>query len=276
MLFSHNEPKSLDIYSATKASVPQPIGGEDISFVPVYLTSPRQSGEYGAYNRGLSQLPSRSDYHSPCPDTSSVANPQSQSDAGQQSPRLSPQASWCRGHWRRPRQQLMARHLPQQVNCVLRRFWHGLWGLGQSRPPKTRLAHSRIGRLPLPIHPAQFAAVLHQSRPYFVQQPQRYPSLKGSVHRTVVGEFFRQLIPLTTRSHAKDDSIQCATRVDAFSARPLRRVEFADNWFYLVPQFVRHSPYRWQCFEFSPFLGHLRSLSIRFYRWLSAKISVLR
>src|SRR3989304_5395499 len=164
MLSSRNEPKSPDIYSATKVSVLQPIGEQDISCVPVYPTFPRQSDECEAYNRGPSQLPSRSDYHSPCPDTNSAANHQSQSDAGQQSPRLSPLTIWCRECWRRLRQQLMARHRVQQVNCVLRRFWRGLWGLGQPRPPKTRLAHSRIGRLPLPVYPAQFVAVVDEGR----------------------------------------------------------------------------------------------------------------
>ena len=276
MLFSHNEPRSLDTYSATQASAPRPIGGRDISCALVYQISPGQSGECGACNRGLSQLPSRLDYHIPCPDTNSGANHRSESDVPQQSPRLSPQAFWCRAHWRRLRQQLMARHHAQQANCVLRRFWRGLWGLGQSGPPKTRLAHSRICRLPLPIYPAQFVAVLDERRPDFLQQPQRYPSLKGSVHRAVIWEFFRQLVPLTARSHSEYDCIQNCSGVDAFSASPLRRVEFADNGFYLVPQFVWHTPYCRQCFEFFPFFRHLHSLSIRSYRWLSSKITVLR
>jgi len=273
---SRNEPKLLGIYSATKASVRQPIGGQGVSCVPVYPSFPRQSDEYEVYNRGLSQLPGRSDYHSPCPDTNSAANHQSESDVPQQLLRWLPLITWCRGHWQRLRQQPKAHHHAQQVNCVLRHFWRGLWGLGQSGPPKTRLAHSRICRLPLPIHPAQLAAVLDERRPDFVQHPQGYPSLKGSVHRTVVGEFFGQLIPLTSGPHAKDDCIECATRVDAFSSRQFRRVQLADNGLYLVPQFVRHTPNRWQCFEFFPFFGHLCSLSIRFYRWLSSKLSLLR
>lgn len=81
MLFSHNEPRSLDTYSATQASAPRPIGGRDISCALVYQTSPGQSGECGACNRGLSHLPTLSDYHIPCPDTNSGANPQSQPDA---------------------------------------------------------------------------------------------------------------------------------------------------------------------------------------------------
>jgi hypothetical protein len=49
-----------------------------------------------------------------------------------------------------------------------------------------------------------------------------------------------------------------------------------DNWFYLVPQFIRHLPDRWQCFEFSSFVGHLRLLSLRFTDDLSVKFRVLR
>jgi len=276
MLFSRDEPKSLDTSSAMQLSALQPIAEQDISCVPVHLISPRQSVEYELCNHDLSLLPSRPDYRTLCPDTNSVVNQRPQQDVGQQLPRWLLRAIWCREYWQRLRQQPKANHHAQRADCVLRRFWHDLWNLGKSGPPKTRPAHNRICRLPLPVHAAELVTIHNQGRPYLLQQPQLYPTLKSAVSQAFVRKLFGQMIPLTSRSHPENDGIESSSGVDTFSARVFGWVAGFYNWFYFVPQFVRYSPNRWQCFDIFSFFGHPCSLSIELHRWLSAKLSVLR
>ena len=276
MLSSHNELKSLDTCSAKPSYAPQPNDERDISCVPDYPTSlPRYAG-YEAHSCDPSLLAIRSDYHRPYPSIDSAVNPRSVSAAPRQWPQELPPATWCRGRLPGQRPQLTAHHQLRPKDCVLRRFWHDQWGLGRQSPPKTRLAHNRIGCLPLPVHPAEFLTILDQHCPYPVQQSQVYPALKGAVDRAVVGEAFGQAVPLTSSSHTEDNRVQSSPQVDAFSARVFGRVVLLNNWLYLVPQFVWHLPNCWQRFKFLSFLGHLRLLSFRVHRWLSAKLCVLR
>lgn len=273
---SRSEPKSPDIYSATKVSAPQPTVGQDTFYVPGYPISLRQFVGYEVGNCALSPLAGRSDYHRPCPETNSVARPGSASDAPQQLLRLLLLTISCRGHSQGQQLRLTAHHHPRPEDCVLRRFWHGLWGLGQYSPPKTRLAHSRICRLPVPVDATQLLTILHQHRPYLVQHAQVYPTLKSAMDRAVVGEGFGQIVPLTAASHAENNRIQSRSRVDAFSARVFGWVAVLNNRLYSAPQFIWCLPNRWQCFRFLSFLCHLRLLSLGLTDGLSAKLCVLR
>lgn len=97
------------------------------------------------------------------------------------------------------------------------------------------------------------------------------PSIDSAVNPRSVSA-----VPLTAGSHTEDNRVQSSPQVDAFSAGVFGRVVLLDNWLYLVPQFVWHLPNCWQRFKFLFFLGHLRLLSFRVHRWLSAKLCVLR
>ena len=272
MLSSHNELRSLDTYSAKPSSAPRPNDERDISCVPDYPTFLHQYTGYEVHNCGLLLLACQSDYRRPYPGINSVVNPQSVLAVPRQLPQGLPPAAWCRGRWLGQQPQLTAHHQLRLKDCVLPHFSHGPWGLARYNPPKTRLAHHRIGCLPLPFYASEFLTILHQHRPYPVQQTQLYPALKGAVDRAVVGKFFGQAVPLTAGSHAEYNRVQGSPGVYAFSTRVFGRVVLLDNWLYLVPQFLWHLPNRWQRFEFFSFFCHLRLLSFRLHRWFIGKI----
>jgi hypothetical protein len=82
--------------------------------------------------------------------------------------------------------------------------------------------------------------------------------------RTVVGEIFGQPVPLTAASHTKNYRIHRRSLVDSTAPGVFGRIEFPDNWFYVVPQFFRHMPNCRQRLYFT-FLSHLCILSIKAY-----------
>ena len=276
MLSSRNELKLTDTCSAKPSYVPQPNDEQDVSCSPDYPVSlPRYAG-YEARSCAPSPLDVQSDYRRPYPGINSAADSQSVVAVPRQWPQESPPAAWCRGRWQGQRPLLTAHHPLLPKDCVLRRFWHDPWGLGLQNPPKTRLAQDRISCLPLPVHAAQFLTILDKYCPYPIQQTQLYPALECAMDRAVVGKVFGQAVPLTAGSHPEDNRVQSSPQVDTFSARVFGWVLVLDNWFYLVPQFVWHFPNRWQSFNSFSFLGHLRLLSLKVHRWLSAKLCVLR
>ena len=272
MLSSRNELKSPDTCSAKPSYARQPNAEQDIFCVPDYPTSLLRYAGYEVHSHAPSPLASQSDYHRPCPNIDFGANPPSVSAVPGQWPQALPPVAWCRAHLQGRQLRLTARHQLRLKDCVLRHFWHDPWGLGRQSPPKTRLAHYRIGCLPLPVHAAQFLTILDQYCPYPIQQTQLYPTLKGAMDRTVVREGFGQAVPLTAASHAEDNRVQSRSLVDAFSARVFGWVVLLNNWLYSVPQFVWYLPNRRQTFEFLSFLCHLRLLSYRLHRWFIGKI----
>jgi hypothetical protein len=167
------------------------------------------------------------------------------------------------------------RHLLQQGYCALRRFWLYPLGLARYSPPKTRLAHSSVGRLPFEVYTTKFDTIVDKGCPNLVEQAAPRPSLKSAMNGTVVGKIFGQLIPLTAASHAKDYRIQRTPQVDAFAASVFGRIEFPDNWFYVFPQFFRHVP---NCRQrlYITFFPHLCIPFNKPTQMLSAKLCVLR
>jgi hypothetical protein len=265
MLSYHNEQELHDTCSAMQASVPLPTDGQEVSCGHAHQIFPRRYGEYAAHTYFAASHSSRSDCHSLCPDTNVVANLSLSSAARLQLPQSLLRAILY--HARSLLQQLpqAGRHLLQRGYCVLRRFLPCPWGLARYSPPKTRLAHSGIGRLPFEIYTAKFGTVGNESRPNLVEQTALCPSLKRSVNRTVVGEIFGQPVPLTAAAHTKNYRIHRRSLVDSTASSVFGRVEFPDNWFYGVPQFFRHMPNRWQRLYFT-FFSHLCILSINLHR----------
>ncbi len=266
MLFYHNEQESHDTCSTMQASVPLPIGGQEVSCGHAHQTFPRRFGEYVAHTHFAASHSSRSDCHSPCPSTNVVANLLLSSAARLQSPQSLLRAILY--HARSPLPQLpqAGRRLLQREYCVLRRFLPCPWGLAQYSPPKMRLAHSGIGRLPFEIYTAKFGTVGNESHPNFVEQTALCPSLKSAMNGTVVGKIFGQPVPLTAASHAKNYRIHRRSLVDSTASCVFGRVEFPDNWFYVVPQFFRHVPNCRQRLYFT-FFSHLCILSISIHRY---------
>lgn len=265
MLSYHSEQESHDTCSAMQASVPPPTCGQEVSCGHAHQAFPRRSGEYAAHTYFSKSHSSRSGCHSPYPNTNVEANLLLPSDVSLQSPQAFLRAIWYRVHSRLRQLPQAARRLFQRGYCVLRRFLPYPWGLARYSPPKTRLAHGGIGRLPFEIYAAKFAAVGNESSPNFVEQAALRPSLKNAMNGTVVGKILGQLIPLTAASHTKDYRIQRGSLVDAFSSRVLGRIEFPDNWLYVVPQFFRHMPNCRQRLYFT-FCSHLCILSISLHR----------
>jgi hypothetical protein len=265
MLSYHNEQESRDTCSTMQASVPLPIGGQEVSCGHAHQTFPRRFGEYAAHTHFAASHSSQSDCRSLCPDTNVVANLLLSSAARLQSPQSLLRATLYHARSLLPQLPQAGRRLLQRGYCVLRRFLPCPWGLARYSPPKTRLAHGGIGRLPTEIYTTKFLAFGNKSRPYLVEQATLRPSLKCAMYGTVVGEVFGQLIPLTAAAHTKNYRIHRRSLVDSTASCVFGRVEFSDNWFYGVPQFFRHVPNRWQRL-YVTFFSHLCILSISLHR----------
>jgi len=265
MLSYHNEQESHDTCSTMQASVPLPTGGLEVPCGHAHQTFPRRFGEYAAHTHFAASHSSRSGCHSLCLNTNVAAMFLLSSDARLQSPQLSFQAILYRVCSLLPQLLQAVRRLLQREYCVLRHSLPCPWGLGQYNPPKTRLAHSGIGRLPFEIYTAKFGTVGNKSRPNFVEQATLRPSLKCAMNRTVVWKILGQPVPLTAAAHTKNNRIHRCSLVDSTASCVFGRVEFSDNWFYVVPQFIRRVPNCWQRLYFT-FFSHLRILSISLHR----------
>src|SRR5215210_9207398 len=99
-------------------------------------------------------------------------------------------------------------------------------GLGPTRgPPKTSLAHSALGGLPLEVHPTEFLALLDETLPDQIQHAKLDPPLEGPVYRGVVGELSSgQAVPLDPASHPEDDRVQSGALVHARASGALGRI----------------------------------------------------
>ena len=75
-------------------------------------------------------------------------------------------------------------------------------------PPEPGLAQHRVGRLPLPLDPAQFVALLDQHRPDLLEDAPLDPTLEPVVDRALGAEAFGQLVPLAAAPEPKDDRIE--------------------------------------------------------------------
>jgi len=265
MLSYHNGQESHDTCSTMQASVPLPTCGQEVLDAHAHQTFPRRFGGYAAHTRFAKSHSSRSDCHNPCLNINAAARLLLPSVARLQSPQSLLRAILYHAHSRLQQLLQAGRHLLQRGYCVLRHLLPYPWGLVQYSPPKTRLAHSGIGRLPFEIYSAKFGTVGNKSHPNLVEQTSLSPSLKSAMNGTVVGKVFGQLIPLTAASHTKDYRIQSRSLVDASSSGMLWRIEFPDNWFYVVPQFFRHVP---NCRQrlYLTFFSHLCILSISPHR----------
>lgn len=261
----HNGQELPDICSTRQGFVRLPIAGRETSCCHRHQASPGRCDECAVRIPSAKWCASQSGYHSPCLNIDAAANLLLSAAAQLRLHLLSLQAFWCRAHWRLRRLRISGRRLLQRVCCVLRLFWPYPLGLGRCGPPKTRLAHCGVRRLPLEIYAAKFGATGNESSPDLVEQPTLYPPLKRAMNGTVVRKLLGQLVPLTAGSHTKDYRIQCASLVDPAAPRVFGRIELPDYFFYVVPQFIRHVPNRRQRLDLT-FFSHLCILSRSVHR----------
>ena len=100
---------------------------------------------------------------------------------------------------------------------------------------QTRLAHRSINSLPFPIDQAQFVARFYQQGPDARKQTDGNPTLKRAVNGGVIPVHTRDVIPLTTRAHAKDQRIDHIAWVHPGSAGLFWRIHFQNERFDALP-----------------------------------------
>ena len=87
-------------------------------------------------------------------------------------------------------------------------FFLGRWDSCPSFPPEAGLAQHRVGRLPLPLHPAEFVTLGDQDRPDSLEDPCCSPALEPVVDSALGSVPLGQLVPLAAAAHPEDDRIQ--------------------------------------------------------------------
>ena len=75
-------------------------------------------------------------------------------------------------------------------------------------PPEPGLAQHRVGRLPLPLHPAEFVALGDQHRPDLLEDAPLDPALEPVVDRALGAEPLGELVPLAPAPHPEDDPVE--------------------------------------------------------------------
>ena len=81
-------------------------------------------------------------------------------------------------------------------------------------PPEPGLAQHPVGRLPLPVHGAEFVARFHEYRPELLEDTVLAPPLEPAVDRAIVAEVLGQLVPLAAGAEAEDDAVEGFPPID--------------------------------------------------------------
>src|SRR3954469_18058684 len=109
-------------------------------------------------------------------------------------------------------------------------------------PPEPGLAQHRVGRLPLPLHPAEFVALLDQHRPDLLEDAAFDPALEPVEDRALGAEPLRELAPLAAAAHPEDDPIEHLPPVGDVSAGGLLGPELLEDRLDPPPEFVGDLP----------------------------------
>jgi hypothetical protein len=113
-------------------------------------------------------------------------------------------------------------------------------------PPEPGLAQHRVGRLPFPLHPAEFLALGDQDRPDLLEDPAGDPPLEPVVDGALGTEPFGQLVPLAAGAEPKDDRVEHLPPVGDPAAGRLLGPEVFEDRFDPLPQRVGDLPDRAQ------------------------------
>jgi hypothetical protein len=109
-------------------------------------------------------------------------------------------------------------------------------------PPEPGLAQHRVGRLPLPLHPAEFVALGDQDRPDLLEDAAFDPALEPIVDGALGAEAFGELVPLATASHPEDDRVDHLPPVGDPPARGLLGPELLEDRLDPSPELVGDFP----------------------------------
>ena len=82
-------------------------------------------------------------------------------------------------------------------------------------PPEPGLAQPAVGRLPLPLHRPEVAALLDQDGPDPGEDAVAAPPLEPAMDRAIVAEPLGQPVPLAPGAEAEDDAVEGRPQVDA-------------------------------------------------------------
>jgi hypothetical protein len=85
-------------------------------------------------------------------------------------------------------------------------------------PPEPGLAQHPVGRLPLPVDRPEVVALLDQHGPDLREDPVAAPPLEPAMHRAVVAELLRELVPLAAGAEPEDDPVERRPPVDPLAA----------------------------------------------------------
>ena len=156
----HNEQEWRGTCSASPRFARRPIvvrGGACDRAGPFSL---HRSDECEVCTRDTPPRRDRSDCHIPCPDTDAVFCVASAWAWAPQWPATCVSTTWRHARWRRRSQRPAVRRPLPPPSCASPRSYPDPSGSCPLDPPKTRLAHGAVGRLPLPIDATEFVARL--------------------------------------------------------------------------------------------------------------------
>src|SRR4051794_8126589 len=113
-------------------------------------------------------------------------------------------------------------------------------------PPEAGLAQHRVGRLPLPVHPAEFVALGDQHRPDLLEDAALDPALEPVVDGALGAEPLGQLVPLAAAAHPEDDRVEHLSPVGDMASGRLPGPELHQDGLDPPPEFVGDLPDRSQ------------------------------
>jgi hypothetical protein len=113
-------------------------------------------------------------------------------------------------------------------------------------PPEPGLAQHRVGRLPLPLDPAQFVALLDQHRPDLLEDAALDPPLEPVVDGALGAIPLGQLLPLAAAAQAEDDRVEHHPPVGDPTSGGLPGPELPEDGLDPPPEFVGDLPDRGQ------------------------------
>src|SRR3954447_9659527 len=111
-------------------------------------------------------------------------------------------------------------------------------------PPEPGLAQHRVGRLPLPLHPAEFVTLGDQHRPDLLEDAPFDPPLEPVVDRALGAEPLGELVPLAAAAHPEDDRVEHLPPEGMAATGRLLGPEFLKDRFDPLPQLVGDLPDR--------------------------------
>ena len=76
----------------------------------------------------------------------------------------------------------------------------------------------------MPVHAAECVAGSEQNGPENIEKASFFPPLERAVYAAVVAKALRQLVPLTARSHLKEDAIEGFPGINAGASGGFGRI----------------------------------------------------